>query len=132
MSLTSAIKLSKNRDKNRVKFNGDCLMQDQITYAPQTIVNIYIVYDTTKKNPVGSYPTLENCLFGSVKLTKNPDIDKYKYFGYGIGFDRREQFSFGDGFGQNVIILGADMNSSVHANNKTRNILVLGKDYTRN
>ena len=54
---------------------------------------------------------------------------KYKYSGYGIGFDRREQFSFGDGFGQNVIILGADVSSSTHANNKTKIILVLGKDF---
>ena len=40
------------------------------------------------------YPTLENCLFGAVKLTKNTDIDKYKYSGYGIRFDRRGTFSF--------------------------------------
>ena len=61
--------------------------------------------------------------------TKNPDIDKYKYSGYGIGLDRRGQFSFGDGFGQNVIIFGADMSSFVHANKKRRNIFVLGKDF---
>ena len=36
-----------------------------------------------------SYPTLENCLFGVINLTKNADIVKYKYFGYGIGFDRQ-------------------------------------------
>ena len=70
---------------------------------------------------------LENCLFGSVKLTKNPDIDKYKYSVYGIGFDRRDEFSFGDGFGQNVIIFGADMSSSVHANNKTKTFYFLVK-----
>ena len=31
--------------------------------------------------------TLNSCLFGSVKLTENADPDKYKYSGYGIGFD---------------------------------------------
>ena len=36
-----------------------------------------------------NYITLENCLFGAVRLIKNADIDKYKYSGYGIGFDRR-------------------------------------------
>ena len=70
-------------------------------------------------------------MFGSVKLTKNLDIDKYKYSGYGFGLDRRDEFSFDDGFGQNVIILGADMSSSVHANNKTKNILVFGKGFTQ-
>ena len=33
-------------------------------------------------------PTLENCLFGTVILTENADIEKYKYSGYGTGFDR--------------------------------------------
>ena len=53
---------------------------------------------------------LENCLFGAVKLTKNADIDQYQYSGYGIGFDRKSSFSFpSSGFGQNAIIVGADL-----------------------
>ena len=44
--------------------------------------------------------TLTNCLFGSVKLTKNADSDKYRYdSGYGIGFDSRSEFLFTDGRG---------------------------------
>ena len=35
------------------------------SHTPPKIANIYIVYDITKKNQVSSYPTLENCLFGS-------------------------------------------------------------------
>ena len=70
-------------------------------------------------------------MFGSVKLTKNLDIDKYKYSGYGIGFDRKGEFSFGNGLDQNAIIFGVDMSNSVHAINKTKNILVLGKDFTQ-
>ena len=27
--------------------------------------------------------------FGAVTLTKNTDTDKYGYYGYGIGFDRK-------------------------------------------
>ena len=42
---------------------------------------------------LSSFLTLENCLFGALSLTKNIDIDKYKYSGYGIGFDRKEFFS---------------------------------------
>ena len=64
-------------------------------------------------------------------MTKNADIDQYNYCGYGIGFDRKGEFRFGNGFGKNCIILVADMSSSVHANNKTNNILVLGKDFTQ-
>ena len=65
-------------------------------------------------------------------MTKNADIDKYGYSGYGIGFDRRGSFSFpGGGFGQNVIIFGADMSSSVHIDNKKKDILVLRKRPTQ-
>ena len=40
--------------------------------------------------------TLRSCLFGPVKLTKNADLAKYKYSGYGIGFNSRSEFSFID------------------------------------
>ena len=53
-------------------------------------------------------------------MTKHIDIDPHKYSGYGIGFDRKREFSFGNGFGRNCIILGADMSSSVHANSKQK------------
>ena len=60
-------------------------------------------------------------------MTKNADIEKYGYSGYGIGFDRRSSFSFpSGGFGQNVLIFGADMSSSAHIDNKKKDILVLG------
>ena len=35
---------------------------------------------------------ISNCLFGSVKQTKNAEPDKYKYSGYSIGFDSRSEF----------------------------------------
>ena len=38
------------------------------------------------------YLILENCLSGAVKLTKNTDIDKYKYSAYGTWFDRIKDF----------------------------------------
>ena len=70
--------------------------------------------------------------FGAVTLTRNADIDKYGYSGYGIGFDRRSSFSFvGGGFGPNILIFGADMSSSTKINNKKKDILVLGKGPTQ-
>ena len=63
-------------------------------------------------------------------LTKN--IDKYKYFGYGIGFDGHEYFSHPSGAtGRNVIIFGVGMNSSSKIDNKQKDILILGKDPTQ-
>ena len=113
--------LAHNGAKTVVKFSGRYLKQDEDTFSnTEKTVNIYIAFEITKKSNVSSYPTLENCLFGSVKLTKNPHIDKYKYSGYDIGFGRKEKFSIGYGFGQNVIIFGAGMSSSAHANNKKK------------
>ena len=49
---------------------------------------------------------------------------------YGTGFDSRGSFAHpSEGYGRNVIIFGTDLSSSTHANNKTRSILVLGKDF---
>ena len=58
-------------------------------------------------------------LFDAVKLNKNADIYKYKYFGYGIQFD-----SGGTFFNNISKIFGVDMSSSVHVNNKKKYILI--------
>ena len=97
------------------------------TYNHGTIVKIYIVYEISQNYNISSYPTLENCLFGAVSLTKNVDIDRYKYSGYGIGFDRHGEFSFGNGLGKNCIIFGPDLSSSSHSNNKKKIFLFLVK-----
>ena len=114
--------------KTKVEFNESCLKPDKVTYNCGKMVNIYIVYKISKNYNISSYPTLENCLFGAVILTKNADIDKYKYSGYGIGFDRHGEFRFGNGLVKNCIIFGADLSSSSRANNKKKkDILVLVK-----
>ena len=66
-------------------------------------------------------------------MTKNADVDKHGYSGYGIGFNIRSSFLFpgGVGFGQNVIIFGVDMSSSAHIDNKKKDILILGKGPTQ-
>ena len=97
------------------------MKQSKITYTHKKIVNIYIVYELSTSNSHSDDSTLKNCLFGAATLTKNADIDKYGYSGYGIGFDRRSSFSFpSGGFGQNVLIFGVDMSSSAHIDNKKK------------
>ena len=117
--------------KTRVEFNGSCLKQSKITYTHGKIVNIYIFYETSKNNNISNYPSLENCLFGAVSLTRNADIDRYGYSGYGIGFDRHGSFSFpGIGLGRNVIVFGADMSSLTKIDNRKKYILILAKSPT--
>ena len=118
--------------KTRVRFTGSCLQQSKISYTHKKIVNIYVVYELGASSSNINDPTLKNCLFGAVTLTKNTDIDKYWYSGYGIGFDNRSSFSFpGGGFGQNIIIFGVDMSSSVHIDNNKKDILILGRGPTQ-
>ena len=120
-----------NTNKIRVKLNRSCLKQDQGTLLYGGIVNIYNVYKIADNFNVKSYSTLENCLFGAVKSTKNADIDKYRFPGYGSGFDRHGSFSFGNGVGWNVTVFGVDMSSSTKNDNRKKDILILGKDPTQ-
>ena len=102
-----------------LEFNGGCLKQHKIIYNHGKIVNIYIVYDLKLTLNYDEDFTLENCLFGAVKLTKNSDFDKYKYFLYGTGSDGKGVFSYPTGsFGINAMIFGVDMSSSVDIDNK--------------
>ena len=101
--------------KTRVKFTGSCLKQTKVSYTHGKVVKIYELGASSSHN---NDPTLKNCLFGAVALTKNADIDKYGYSGYGIAFNRRLSFSFPvNGFGQNGVIFGVDISFSAHIDN---------------
>ena len=58
-----------------MNFNGHCLII--IFRSLKKVINLYISYIL---NPwlrnLNTDFTLKNCLFGSVKLTKNADLDK--------------------------------------------------------
>ena len=93
------------------------------------IANIYMVYLI---DPISNFRntdyTVQNALFGGVKITKNAtDTSQHKYEGYGICFDEGGTFSKGNiSNGKNVLIFGVHENSLVHANNKANNIYVMG------
>ena len=53
-----------------VRFNGSFLNRFPPTMPHRNVVNMYIVYEITSDYKDINYPTLENCLFGSIKLTK--------------------------------------------------------------
>ena len=95
---------------------------NKIELQKHLVVNIYIAYEISRSFSISDYPTPEKCLFGAFSLTKNTDIDKYKYYGYGIGFDRHGLCSNpSGGTGGNVIIFGVDMNSSTKIDNRKKN-----------
>ena len=55
-------------------FKGSFLKQDKATVTTPNVVNLIIVYDLdTWSRDLTKYFTLKDPLFGSVKLTTNPD-----------------------------------------------------------
>ena len=100
---------------------------------PIKAINLYISYIP---NPglrnLNTDFTLNNCLFGTVKLTKNAGLYKYKYSGCNIGFDSRSAFLFTDvSLRKNIIIFGAYMISSAYIDNKNKDILILDEEPTQ-
>ena len=91
-----------------INFNGYCLKNNNI-FIPKKVMNLYIshILNPWLRNLTTNF-TLNNCLFGYVKLIKNADLYKYKYSGYDIGFDSRSELSSTNG-GLGEIILGVDM-----------------------
>ena len=131
----------KNDERMYVYLQGSHFQQNNVLtlnndhVINKNVINIYIVY---KLYPIASIRdttfTIQNALFGAMQITKNADTSKYHYKGYGICFDESEQFSHTIATGgrahtalaRNVIIVGADMNFSKHANNEANNIYVMG------
>ena len=80
-----------------IYFNRHCLIKNNISISKK-VRNLYISYTLRLQlRNLNTSFTLGNCLFGSVKLTKNADLDKCKYTGYSIGIDSRSEFLFTDG-----------------------------------
>ena len=78
-----------------IQFNNTALVIEQ-NYASR-IVNFYILYDLNNlpKNPLRNF-TLQNYLFGGTNIVKINDKEKYVYSGYGIAFDGKGEWSFGN------------------------------------
>ena len=69
-----------------ISFNGNCLIKHNIS-IPKEVINLYISYTLNPQlRNLNTDFTLGNWLFESLKLTKNADLDKYKYSGYGMIF----------------------------------------------
>ena len=111
-----------------VKLDGACFKQTKlIRLNNNNVINIYIVYKIEPIFRVSDY-TVQNALFGGVKITKNTTgTSRHKYEGYGICFDEVGTFSQGGiNNGRNVLIFGVHESSLAHANNKANNIYVMG------
>ena len=94
------------------------------------ILNLCIVYEFMKPhNPVNCF-SLKDCLFGTVKLTKNADKSKFTYNGRGIEFDGKGSWSFSNGFARNVTIFFVNNTSSSHMDIQKSNFLIVSEGPT--
>ena len=104
--------------------------QDAAKAIVTSIVNVYICYKLLPKT-INSNNAFKIFLFGAIDAARpnnTKDLDNFIYSGWGIGFDHDGTFSHPEGStARNVIIFGVDMSGSVHASNKTKDFLVLGK-----
>ena len=104
----SATLLNKN-NRLGVTFNGNYIKQNKLGYAHGKIVNLYIVYELKNGRIDSPDFSVQNGIFGAVKITKNPNTSQYKYEGYGICFDSESSFSFGNRIDtENAIIFGVN------------------------
>ena len=79
-----------------VLLQGNYFQQNNNIIIPnknKNVVNIYVVY---KLDPISSTRntdyTIQNALFGAMKITKNTDYSKNNYTGYGLCFDEGDEF----------------------------------------
>ena len=129
----------KNDGRMHVYLQGNYFQQNNVIIPNNNnVVDIYVVY---KLYPISSTRntdyTIQNVLFGAMKITKNTDSSKNNYTGYGLCFDEGGEFGLyvrqgnfdGTTNAKNVIIFVVDMSSSIHATNRANNIYVMGKDF---
>ena len=74
----------------RIKFDGQHLKQDKVTFNHKFLVNIYIDCEIDLL-PFQEFVDfmLGNSLLGAVNLIKKADFERYRYLGYGTGSDAR-------------------------------------------
>ena len=84
----------------------------QKTFNHGNVVNFFIVYELDIwSHDLNTDFTLDEYLFGVLKVTKSTDADKYRYSGYGTGLDAHSSFLFSNGDIDKNVILGADISS---------------------
>ena len=129
----------KNDGRMHVYLRGNHFQQNNVIIPNNNnVINIYVVY---KLDPISSTRntdyTIQNALFGAMKITKNADYSKNNYTGYGLCFDEGGEFGHAVRQGnfdrttdsRNVIIFGVDMSSSIQATNRANKIYVMSKEF---
>ena len=129
----------KRDGRMHVYLQGNHFQQNNVIIPNNNnVINIYVVYKLDPISLTGNTDyTIQNALFGAMKITKNTDSSKNNCIGYGLCFDEGGEFGHTVRQGnsdrtvnaKNVIIFCVDMSSSIHATNRANNIYIMGKDF---
>ena len=118
--------LSFDKEKIYLKFIKDFLTQEKVTYTYDSIVNICVAYSIPGVGYSVDSDIMVDCLCSTASVINN------KYTGYGISFGAKLYLYKNSGKGaSNLIILGINLSSCSHAENKKNSILVLGQGSVR-
>ena len=78
-------KLINQNNRFGVLIEGSYMKENKLDYFHNSVVNIYIVYKLNRTdNNRNTDFTIQNALFGAVKINKNSNSSHNKYHGYGI------------------------------------------------
>ena len=87
-------RLSYYGTKMRVQFTGSCLKQPKFTFThKKSSKYLHCLWINASSSHI-SDPTIKKLFIRAVTLPKNADIEKYRYSGYGIGFEEDPAFHF--------------------------------------
>ena len=106
LNLSHYILLSNNTKLSgyriEIKFDKDALVTEQNKYLTR-IVNVSIDYDLNywPKIPLINFTT-KNSLFGGTSIVQNSDQESFAYSGYGIAFDGKGEWSFGNEYARKI------------------------------
>ena len=115
-------KLSFKSENIYVSFNDSILTQEKVTYTHGSIVTVYVVFSQLNTSISADCDLIAECLFGTANLSNN------EYTGYGVAFGSKPYLHKDSSKNaKNLIIFGVDQSSSIHIENKSINVLVLGK-----
>ena len=126
----------KNDGRMHVYLQGNHFQQNNVIIPNNNnVINIYVVYKLDPRSSTRNTDyTIQNALFGAMKITKNTDSSENNYTGYGLCFDEGGEFGHTVRQGnfdrtinaKNVIIFGVEQ---IDTTNRAYNIYVMGKDF---
>ena len=122
-----------NNSRIRLEFKKRCLKQDKVTFTPNSLVNLFIVYELDRwSKDLNVDFARKYYLFAAVKKLKMLNLINVLIQGMTLDLILIHIFHIPNfDWGKHVIIFAVDMSSYVHIDNENKDILILGKGKTQ-